>query len=353
MSIRAIAKLAGISPAGVSLALRGSPKISGAMKQKVARLARTLGYRPNAKVGELMAQVRSSGGRRSEGCFGVISLYDHPRPWEESAHLSLIYASMKQRADELGYRLEPIWLGAPAMTRRRIRSVLDARGIQGLLCFGSPRLDDHFPNELDHYAVVTVGLSIQTRLHRVTSHFYHDTTATLDTVHQMGYRRPGLVIGHYEEVRSGHAHTGAYLAWCERTLKRRKPVPVLRLASLDERAFLSWYSRYRPDVIVFIHTREAVVEFAGLLRRNQIRVPAQVGVAAVTHLLNDTGFSGMQQNQQLMGAWAVELLVSRVMHQDFGIPANPRTELVESCWKDGTSLRWNEPDAASREVPHQ
>jgi hypothetical protein len=28
-----------------------------------------------------------------------------------------------------------------------------------------------------------------------------------------------------------------------------------------------------------------------------------------------------------------------VMHRDFGIPATPHIEMVESCWIDGVSLR--------------
>jgi LacI family transcriptional regulator len=68
-------------------------------------------------------------------------------------------------------------------------------------------------------------------------------------------------------------------------------------------------------------------------------VPGGFGVAVLTHLLAGTGFSGMQQNQSLIGAWAVELLVSRIMHRDFGIPTTPHIEMVESRWIDGASLR--------------
>jgi hypothetical protein len=39
-----------------------------------------------------------------------------------------------------------------------------------------------------------------------------------------------------------------------------------------------------------------------------------------------------------MGAWAVELLAARIANHDFGIPVNPRTELVESEWVEGDSL---------------
>lgn len=62
MSIRTIARLAELSPATVSLALRNSPKIPEATKVRVRKLAQRTGYRPNAKVTELMSLVRSSRG---------------------------------------------------------------------------------------------------------------------------------------------------------------------------------------------------------------------------------------------------------------------------------------------------
>jgi LacI family transcriptional regulator len=56
-------------------------------------------------------------------------------------------------------------------------------------------------------------------------------------------------------------------------------------------------------------------------------------------MLDDTGFSGLQQNQPLMGAWAVELLAARIANRDLGIPECPRIEMVESHWVEGQSLR--------------
>lgn len=339
MSVREIARLTGISPSAVSLALHGSPKISAATRRRVERAAARLGYRPSAKVAELMAEVRARREAPVESCLGAISLYDHPRPWELSRHLSAIHASMSRRARDLGYRLEPLWLREPGMTLRRFRAVLDARGIQGLLCFGSPVLDDRFPAELDHYAVVTVGLSIETPLHRVTSHFYDDALQALSKVHALGYRRPGLVVGLGEEARCAHAHASAYLGWCERNLPGAKLPPVLRMDGVDEPSFVRWYRLHRPDAIIVVHVAGAVPEFSQLFTRNRISVPGQVGVAVLSHYVEGTGFSGMQQNQELMGAWAVELLVGRIMNRDFGIPSNPRIELVASRWVDGSSLR--------------
>lgn len=339
MSLRRIATSLGLSPSAVSLALRNSPKIPAATRSRVVAAAEASGYRPNARLRELMSQLRQSSTPTQQACFGVISFYDSISPWSRSRHLRSIFASMNERATQLGYRLEPLWLRAPGMTFRRFRGILDARGIQGLLCFGSPDLAQEFPAELDHYAIVTIGLSIATPLHRVTSHFYSDLTRTLQKLHDLGYQRPGLVLGRYEDERSSHAYTSAYYGWCDQTFGTPTLLPVLRINRLEEAPFLEWHGRHRPDVIVFVHLYDMLDDLREILRRNRLRVPEDLGVAVVSQILEGTEFSGMQQNQTLMGAWAVEALVSRIMNHDFGIPENPRIEMVESRWVAGKTLR--------------
>jgi DNA-binding LacI/PurR family transcriptional regulator len=245
---------------------------------------------------------------------------------------------MARRADELGYRLEPLWLRAPGMTLRRFGDILDTRGIDGLLCFGSPDFNEEFPVELGSRAVVTVGLSIRTPLHRVTSHFYNDTVNALNRVHALGYRRPGLVLGQHEDTRSANAHAAAYLGWCEHTLGAKAALPVLRMREVEEPALTGWLVKHRPDVIVFVHLPDMIARFRAVLGRLQIDIPKRLGVVVLSHQVEGTGLSGLQQNQQLMGAWAVELLAARIANRDFGIPVNPRTELVESEWIRGSSL---------------
>lgn len=338
MSVRKIAAALNLSPSTVSLALRNSDKIPAATRERVINQAQRIGYRPNAKLKEVMSQLRLTHIRPVEACFGVISFYDTLRPWERSEHLTRIFNSMQLRATQLGYRLEPLLLRAPGMTYRRFRSILDARGIQGLLSFGSPNLGELFPEELSTYAVVTIGLSIETPLHRVTSHFYNDMTHLLSKVHAMGYRRPGLVLGNYEDRRSSHAYIGAYLGWCEHMFGNTV-APVLRMEGVDEEALVSWLRHYSPDVLVFVHLYDMLAELQRVLKKNRTRVPEDLGVAVITQILEGTGLSGMQQNQALMGAWAVELLMARIMNQDFGCPTNPRIEMVESRWIDGGSLR--------------
>jgi LacI family transcriptional regulator len=339
MNLRHLARIARLSPAAVSLALRGSPKISAATRARVRELALQHDYRPDARIVEMMSHLRKPRALRQQACFAVVSLYDSPHPWEASRHLSLVYAGMNARAAELGYRLEPLWLRAPGMNHQRFRSVLDARGIQGLISFGGPDIEQEFPPMLSSYATVNLGLSIRTPLHRVTSHFFNDTVNALKEVYRRGYHRPGLVLGRYEDERGAHAHVSAYLGWCEHVLGPGQALPVLRLDQVEDVPLRDWMAQQRPDVVVFIHSYDQLPAFQAALRRNRVRAPRDVGVVVLSHILEGTDFSGMQQNQPLMGAWVVELLAARIANRDFGIPAHPRTEMVESRWIEGRTLR--------------
>lgn len=339
MSLRQIARLAGLSPAAVSLALRGSPKISEATRRRVTRLAERAGYRPNPKLNVLMAETRASRQAGPSATLGVISFYDSPRPWEKPSFKYRIYDAMQQRADELGYRLDPVWLHAPEMTYARARLMLETRGIEGLLSFGSPNLVQELPPELSKFAIVNVGNRMKTPLHRVISHFHKDTWRTLERLHELGYRRPGLVIGRYEDGSSLHACASAYLGWCEFCVGTHCDLPIHRVDQVEPGPFLAWLKENKPDVVVFSHLWEHTAELRAAIELHRIKVPAKLGVAVVSQRVEGTGFSGMQQNQQLMGAWAVELLASLIMTRSFGLPEHPQIRMTESEWVDEGSLR--------------
>ncbi len=339
MTLRDLAKLADLSPSAISLALRDSPRISTATKERVRALAAEHGYQPDARIVDMMRHLRKPRTQREHACFGIISLYDHQRPWEKSVHLTRIHEGMTKRAAEIGYRLEPLWLRAPGLTVRRFDEILRARGIEGLLCFGGPKVDEDFPATLDRYAVVTVGFSIRTKLHRVTSRPYRDTFNACERLRALGYRRIGLVLSDYEDRRTEHSHTSAYLGWCDAVQGGASALPILRLDEIEAGPFLRWRADHEPDAVVVVHSPAAIAQFKLVLDVHEIRRPQDLGVAVLSHMVEGSGFAGLQQNQFLMGAWAVELLAARIANRDFGIPAIPRVEMVESQWIDGPSLQ--------------
>lgn len=339
MSLRTIAEQAGVSPSTVSLALRGSQKIPEATRRRVARIAEKLGYRPNAKVTELMSHVRLSRTGGATACLGVMSFHGEPRPWESAPELRRVYDGMASRAEELGYRLESIWVHAPDMTARRVCGILDTRGIEGLICMGSPDRQEVFPPELDHYAVVAQGPSVGGALHRVTTHAAGDMRRALDAVFALGYRNLGLAIGREDHVPGRDAHIGAYMGWCYKKWGRATPAPPFHLEAAGAAGAAAWLKKHAFDVVIAVHDTPGLIRFGVELQRHGVRWPADVGIAAIAPILEGTGFSGLQENQRLIGQWAVELLVERILHHDLGLPAVPRLQLVDSQWLKGNSLR--------------
>jgi LacI family transcriptional regulator len=339
MTLRNLARLAKLSPAAVSLALRDSPRISEVTKIRVRRLAESVGYQPDAVLVAMMSHLRKSHSERPTACFGVISFYDHPRPWETSVHLLRMYEGMTRRGAELGYRLEPLWLRAPDMNYRRFRVILETRGIEGLLCFGSPVMDEDFPPELGAFAIVTQGQSIRTQLHRVISHAFNNTVAALNRLHQLGYRRPGLVLSRHEDLRDAHMHSGAYLSWCEHRLGLKQSLPILRMDEVEAEPLVAWLQGQQPDALVFVHLQNVLPRFEAVLKENGIRVPEDLGVTVISPVVEGSRFDGLQENQSVIGARMIELLAARIANRDFGIPSDPRVEMVESHWIEGASLR--------------
>jgi LacI family transcriptional regulator len=69
-----------------------------------------------------------------------------------------------------------------------------------------------------------------------------------------------------------------------------------------------------------------------------LRVPQDI--AFVDVFLEDTGgaIAGVRQNHGAVGALAVEMLASRLQHNDRGAPEIPTTTFVDGTWFDGATL---------------
>ena len=72
-TIRDVARAAGVAPATASLALRNCPRLRKTTCAKVQRAAKKLGYRPNAVVSQLLAQLRASRTPKYQATLGLIN----------------------------------------------------------------------------------------------------------------------------------------------------------------------------------------------------------------------------------------------------------------------------------------
>jgi LacI family transcriptional regulator len=353
MSVRSIARELGVSATAVSLALKNSPRVSAGLRAAVRRAATASGHVPNARLTELMRELRQSGGQTYRATVGVISLFPEERPWVERpsyGHLGLVLEGARESAEAQGYKLEHFWVKRPGLSGSRLRAILEARGIRGLYCLGSLDPEERFPAALRKFAVVTHASSIPDPLHRVVSHHAADARAVFEQLLRRGYARPGLVILHSGDRRTDHLYSAAFLGHQERKFAA-PPVPILRAETWDEAAFVAWFTRHRPDALV-LHQDEGYLErMEACLSRRGVRAPRDVGLALLDKNPDRRRYAGICQDPGLMGAVAAEMLIGRIMLRDLGSPRSPKVELVQGQWNEGRTLRRASPAERTRLSP--
>jgi LacI family transcriptional regulator len=97
------------------------------------------------------------------------------------------------------------------------------------------------------------------------------------------------------------------------------------------RLLRQWLARHKPDAILTF-----VVSLPDMLRQLGHRIPQDVAVAGTG--IDVPVDAGLDQHSEAIGRMAVEMLVSQVNLNERGEPADPCRILIESRWRDGSSM---------------
>jgi LacI family transcriptional regulator len=104
--------------------------------------------------------------------------------------------------------------------------------------------------------------------------------------------------------------------------------------------------------VIVLHQSHAFLEaMESYLRRRNLRVPQDVGIALLDKNPDPARYSGMRQDPERIGAAAIENLIGRVLVRDFEPPRFPRVELVVGEWNEGSTLRLTSAEAGTAARP--
>ena len=331
-----IAERAGVGKATVSLALRDDPHLRPETRRRIQKLAAKMGYRTNATVANLMAQLRASRSLKYQATLGLLNVssdpdaLDGPRAFREWAK------GCREHAAQLGYGLEPFWLHEPGIGPARLARTLDSHNIRGLIIAALPDRNG-LPEEFDliwrRFACVVAGV----RPARPPLHFSSNDqfSTALEAVHRLwgyGYRRMGLVLSPEVDAMVDYRFSAGFwagqegLAGCER-------IPTFPFHHAREASFRAWHAQHRPDVILCIHH-----EVKTWIEEMRIKIPEEVGLA---HLDRDDelpDWAGMNQRNTLVGAAAIDMLVGRLHRNETGLPEFQEASFNQSTWVEGLTV---------------
>jgi LacI family transcriptional regulator len=339
VSMTDVARRAGVSKNTVSLALRNDPQIPESTRQRVRRIASELGYSANPVVSELMAELRRGSEAAYKHNFALINANQDRHAFRQHPTVPDYVAGCRRRAAQLGYGLDDFWLHDPELSGGRLESILQARGIRGVLVIGmmnENRMPPGFETLWRSFAAVVTGV----RTHDPTLSFacvdHHALMIeAMERIRERGIRRPALVIEGVIDRLVG----GRFSAAFEHALKDLRPAdrlaPFLQVdaSRANPALFGDWLARRQPDAILTLHT---VVE--EWLTAAGLRIPGDIGLVQLECRRGCEDWAGMEQHNDLTGEAAVDLLASLTTAGKEPLSLSPRGILITPTWKDGRTL---------------
>ncbi|MDR1284165.1 MAG: LacI family transcriptional regulator [Opitutaceae bacterium] len=332
INFRDIAREAGVSPATVSLALRGARKIPEATRARVIACAERLGYRPNPLVSAFMASLRAGRRKETSGILAVIT----ERPLNDYARthpgIGLIVEGARTQAAEAGYVIDEFAVKRYAEEHRDMEQTLRARNITGLLLLSLTDLGMKLKLDWSRYAVCMAG-GLQSPHHFMWVHhdYFQIMVCGVENLRRLGYGRIGLVMSDILCLVTEHRFEAAWL-YLQEKYGMESLVPMLRAGRQPRLVFLEWVRRHRPEAIIATDHR-----VLGWLKAEGIRVPEDMAVAHTDIAPGWGPLAGVDQCHRRAGAAVVEQLIFQCDHNHRGPLDGSRTLLVSGEWRDGAT----------------
>lgn len=333
-TLRDIALAVGCTNATVSLALRGSVRISAATRERVVEAARAMGYRPDP----ILSALASHRWNRPASAQGATLAAVGDR-------LEGV-AGMEERACAYGYRLER-FLCADHPDPRGLSRMLYHRGILGVLV--GQVFTPGFCSAFDWSRFVAVACSEGVErppVHLVMPNHFRAVQAAWDRAWAAGRRRIGLLIFDIPGAVDLQDRRAAFLDR-QQAAGVQPCLPVLNLPpwthaearDLNGRfphaeavaRVRAWMSRHKPDAVLGFNSA-----FLWLLREAGCRIPNRrldfldLWVSQPTPQAR-----GFCLHPDVVGRRAVEWLDALLRAGERGCPGNPSTMSVDLVWQDG------------------
>lgn len=336
--MRSVAKACGLSISSVSLALRNHPSIPLPTRQRILSAVREVGYRPNPMVTALMSQLRPL--RVAAEPLPLMLLNNWPESDRRRLDQRSVYqrfcTGAKNRAGDLGFRLEEFWIADPQMTPARIHRTLTTRSIRGLILPPSPL--GRLPIRWDHFSCAALGHSeLETPIHRVHHDQFSGMCIALQNLECLGYRRVGLHLSPEGDRRTEGRWIGAYHLHHFNRSKQMEWIKP-RIENYSERGMLAWLRREKPQAVL-VENHQSREFLLGL---------AASGGPAVAYLdvpQADSTLAGVLQPWEECGSVCVDMVVAQFHRNEYGLPRIPKVIQLPGRWVDGTSCPPRAPTA--------
>lgn len=329
ITLKDLAQKLGVSHTTVSLALRNHPSISSERKKEVSALARKLGYRPDPMLSALVAYRQTLRPQAFQGVLGWLTNYPTGDGWRVGQQVGY-HAGARRRAKELGYELAEFWFRQPGVSRQRLRQIISARNIQGLIVAAQPEPRTRIEFDWSGFAAVSLGYSlVHPKLHLVMNHQFRNMVALMKELIGQGYRRIGLAMPASRDERVEHNYLAGYLIGLH-GVAGVESLPPHFPAQLEPTSFRQWHQSHAPEIVVTEAGSAASLE---IWLNGGERASGAHALALTNIPYQKNHYSGIDEQAELVGATAVDVVVGMIHRNEFGVPENARHILIQGTWR--------------------
>jgi LacI family transcriptional regulator len=245
----------------VSLALRNDFAVAESTRKKVKELAEEMGYQRDPLLSLHMAKLRRGGSSRYRPKLAFLNPHPYKEKLQESPAQAAFLKGAQERAKDLGYEVEELWLGEDAFKTCSLKTYFKRKGIHGFLCLGEP-LDrgipwDCFPAVVVGYTMTSVGL------HRVCNNQRRSAQMVIREMSRLGFKRVGMAMRRELDLELDENYSSAFLC-AQSWLKPENRVPLFRPGKWERDAFFKWLDEAKVEAVAgleYEHIRPFLKEY--------------------------------------------------------------------------------------------
>ena len=339
VSLRDIAKRANVSIMTVSLSLRDHTSISKATRTRVRKIAAEMGYERDPLLSAYGRQIRKRTPRSFHSTLAWLNDWESRDTYQRVPWLRRYWEGARERAKELGFALDPVWLREKGMHADRLHSILQSRGIRGFIVHQllHPDFFKDFP--ISAYASASIG---QNELSHSVPRVLPDATAnaliSLEEIVSRGYRRIGFFQNVYHTAQTQAEGVSAAFF---NAFRLTGTAPILPFFTHGEASpdgpvvedFRKWFSENRPDVI--LTENDNLLQLVAAIG---LTVPKDVGIAHLEITDPTPRWSGIDPLPEALGAAAIDLVAGQLFRNELGARQPEESFRLIGRWTEGSTL---------------
>jgi len=334
ISLRDVAREAGVHYTTVSIALRNDPRLPVETRERIRQIALRLGYRANPLVSSLISNLKRARLPPELGVIGFLDTLSRPTgSFRRSPEGHPFYEGAMQRAGELGCRMDLFQLRSAGMTARRMATILKTRAIRGIIVDSHLFPRGHLSMDISDFACVMRGYSnMLPKVHRLSHNHFQGILCAIHSLRHLGYRKIGFMLYEPFDLLVNNQWSAGYLTY-QRNLQPSRRIPQLLYRDSSPQKIRQWIRRHQPDAILGLPDAYRLITLAGF------SVPGEIGFANLDlDAAPDQSQAGVWQHMDKLGSAAVDLVTAQMQRNECGLPANPQLTLLEGVWRGGSTV---------------